>query len=88
MISAMRLMRYAPRAKTNFCVDVIGTDTSGDRELEVGCLGEALSGQVCGPERLQDHDLGVRELPFENRVGALLVRGDDQGMTLRFEEGP
>ena len=67
-------------------VDVVGADPGGDRELQLRRLGDALGGQVGGPERLRDDDLGVGQLALEHRVGPVLVGGDDQRVALRLEE--
>ena len=67
-------------------VDVVGADPGGDRELQVRGLGDPLGGQVRGPERLRDHHVRLRQPLLELGVRAVLVRGDDQGVTLRLEE--
>ena len=59
-------------------IDVVGADARGDRQLQLGRLGDPLGGQIGGPERLRDHDLRVRQLALEDRVRPVLVRGDDQ----------
>ena len=51
-------------------------------------LGDPLGGQVRRPERLGDDDVGVDELALEHRVGAVLVRGHDQRVTLALEVVP
>jgi hypothetical protein len=38
---------------------VIGTDAGGYCELEFGSFGDALGGQISGPEELGDHYFGV-----------------------------
>ena len=67
-------------------IDVVGADPGGDRELQVRRLGDPLRGQVRGPERLRDDDLGVGQLAVELRVGAVLVGGDDELVALALEE--
>ena len=47
-------------------IDVVGADAGGDRELELRRLGDPLGGQVGGPERLGDDDVGVGQLAFED----------------------
>ena len=59
-------------------VDVVGPDAGGDRQLEPGGLRDALGGQVSGPEGLGDDDVRVGQLPLEDGVGAVLVRGDNE----------
>ena len=59
-------------------VDVVRADPGGDRELQLRRLGDPLGGQVRGPERLRDDDVGVGQLALEDRVGPVLVGGDDQ----------
>ena len=63
-------------------IDVIRSDTGGDRQLELGRLGDALRGQVRRPKRLRDHDLRIWQLSLEDRIRAVLVGGDDQLMAL------
>ena len=77
-----------PAADRRLEVDVVGSDTGGDRELQLGRLGDALGGQVRRPERLGDHDIGVDELAFEDRTRSVLVGGDDERVAGRFEELP
>ena len=67
-------------------VDVVRADPGGQRQLELGCLGDPLRGQVGGPEGLGDHHIGVRKLSLEDRVGSILVRGDDQLVAASLEE--
>ena len=67
-------------------VDVVGADAGGQRELQLRRLGDPLGGQVGGPERLGDHDIGVGELALEDRVRAVLVGGDDQLVPGSLEE--
>ena len=69
-------------------VDVVGADAGGDRQLQVRRLGDPLGGQVGRPERLRDDDVGVGQLALEDRVGAVLVRGHDQRVTLALEVLP
>ncbi len=59
-----------------------------DGELQVRSLGHALGGEVGGPERLGDDDLGVEQLALEGGVGTVLVGGDDEVVALAFEKGP
>jgi len=66
-------------------VDVVGTDTSGDGDLQLLGLGEALSGEVTGVEGSGDDDFGVNQLLVEGGVLTLLVRGGDQGVALVLE---
>ncbi len=53
-------------------VVVIRPDPGGNRKLEVPGPGDALPGQVGGPERLGDDDIGVGQLALEDRVRAVL----------------
>ena len=46
-------------------VDMVGPDSSGDRELEVLRLGDPFGGQVGRPERLGNDDIGVDQLTLE-----------------------
>src|SRR3546814_6375610 len=64
-------------------IDMVGTDTSSERELELGRLGDALGRQIGGPEGLRDYYLSVGQLLLQHRNGAVLARGDDQRMALR-----
>jgi hypothetical protein len=68
-------------------VDVVGTDAGGERQLEVRRLGDPLRGQVRGPERLRDDDLGIGQVLVELRVGGVLVRGDHELVAEALEEG-
>ena len=61
-------------------VDVVGADAGRDRELQVRGLRDSLGGQVRGPERLRDHDVGVGQLALEDGVGAVLVGRDDEAV--------
>ena len=54
-------------------VHMVGTDAGGDGQAQLRGLGDPLRGQVPRPERLRDDDVGVRQLPLEHRVGAILV---------------
>src|SRR3546814_18558665 len=65
-------------------IDMVGTDTSSERELELGRLGDALGRQIGGPEGLRDYYLSVGQLLLQHRNGAVLARGDDQRMALRL----
>ena len=47
-------------------------------ELQLRRLGDPLGGQVRGPERLRDDDVGVGQLALELRVRPVLVGGDDE----------
>ena len=67
-------------------VDMVGTDSRGDRELEVLRFGYPLGGQIGRPERLRDHDVRIHELTLELRIGPVLVLGDDQLVPGRLEE--
>ncbi len=67
-------------------VDVIRADTGSDRELQIVGLADSLLGQVGGPERLRDNDVGVGQLPLEHAIRSVLVRGDDERVTLRLEK--
>lgn len=58
-------------------VDVVGTDTGGDTELEVLGLVDQVGGEVAGVEGGGDEDLGVDNVLLELGVGALLVVGND-----------
>ena len=48
--------------------------------LRFGRLRDPLGGQVGGPERLRDDDVGVGQLALEDGVGAVLVGGDDEAV--------
>src|SRR5512132_2841538 len=67
-------------------VDVVGADPRRDREPQLRRLRDALGSQVRGPKGLGDDDVGVDQLAFEHGAGAVLVRGNDQRMTLLFQE--
>ena len=67
-------------------VDVVRSDSGGDRELEVPCLGDPLSGQVRRPEWLGDHDVRVHEFPVEGRIDSVLVGGHDKSVASALEE--
>ena len=67
---------------------MVGPDPGGHGELEVRCLGDPLRGQVRGPERLRDDDLGVGELALEGGVRPVLVGRDDQLVATAFDEAP
>ncbi len=69
-------------------VDVVGADTGGDRKLEVFRLGDALFGQISGPEGLGNHHVGVHQLALENAVRPVLVRCHDELVSGRFQERP
>ena len=45
-------------------------------------------GQVRGPEWLGDHDLRLRQLTLEERIGPVLVRRHNQAMAAILEERP
>jgi len=66
-------------------VDVVGSDTSGNGNLEVLGLGEALSGKVTWVEWSGDDDLSVYEVLVEGRVLTLLVGGSDELVSLLLE---
>src|SRR5713226_2375407 len=66
--------------------DVVGADPRRDREFQLRRLRDPLGRQVRGPKRLRYDDVGVNQLAFEHGVGAVLVRGNDQRMTLLFQE--
>ena len=59
-------------------IDVVRSDSSRHGELQPGRLGDPLGRQVRRPERLGDHDLGLWKRALEDRVGTVLLRGDDQ----------
>jgi hypothetical protein len=67
-------------------IDVVGADARRDGKLQVLRFGNALRGEVGGPEWLRDHNVGVDKLLVEGRVGAFLVRGDDERMTGVLQE--
>ena len=67
-------------------VDVVGADAGGERQLQLRRLGDPLGGQVGGPERLGDDDLGLGQLALEDRVRPVLVGGDDQPVPAPLEE--
>jgi hypothetical protein len=66
-------------------VNVVGTDTGSDSELELLGLGQTLSSQVTGVEGGGDDDFSVDELLVEGGVLALLVGGGDQGVASIFQ---
>jgi hypothetical protein len=51
---------------------VIGPDPGGDRKFQVGCLADLLRGQVRGPERLGDGDVGTLEARARDRLRSSL----------------
>src|SRR2546422_6757702 len=59
----------------------VGTDTGRDRKLQLRCPFDALGRQVGRPEGLRNNDIGVSEFAFEDGVGAVFVRGNDQRVT-------
>lgn len=63
-------------------VNVVGTDTSSDGNLQVLCLGQTLCGEVAGVERSGDDDLGINKVLVESRVCTVLVRGGDELVAL------
>jgi len=67
-------------------IDVIRADPRRHRQLEVRRLGDPLRGQICRPERLRDHDLGVRKLSLEDRIGSVLVGRHDQPVAALLQE--
>lgn len=67
-------------------VDVVRSDTGSDTELEVLGAVQELLGSVSRVEGRGDQNLGVLDVLLELRVGALLVRGDDELVT--FTLGP
>lgn len=69
-------------------VDVVGADAGGQRQLQLRGAGDALGGEVGGPERLGYHHVGVGQFTVQLRVGALLVGGDDQGVAPGLQEFP
>ena len=58
-------------------VGMVQPDLSGNRELQPGRLGDALGGELGGPERLRDDDVGIQKLAFDFAVGSDLVRRHD-----------
>ena len=66
-------------------VNVVGTDSSSDAGLELGGLGEEGGGEVTRVEGGGDEDVGVDDLALESAVGTLLVRGDNNSVSLRLE---
>jgi hypothetical protein len=54
--------------------------------LSFGAFAIRSAVRYAGQKRLRDDDVGVHQLAFEHGVGAVLVRGDDQRMTLPFQE--
>ena len=75
-----------PAVDCGLQIDVVRADAGRDRELQLRRLRDAVRGQVRRPERLRDHDLGVGQLVLEDRVGAVLVRGDDEACGRALEE--
>src|SRR5207248_1319552 len=69
-------------------VDVVRADSGGDGELQLRRPRDPFRGQVGGPERLRDHDLGVRQLPVELRPVAVLIGPHDELVSLRLQELP
>src|SRR3546814_11827731 len=63
-------------------IDMVGTDTSSERELVLGRLGDAHGRQIGGPEGLRDYYLSVGRLLLPHRDGADLSRGDEPRMAL------
>ncbi len=58
---------------TGVQVDVVGSDTGSDTELEVLGSGDELPSQVAGMERGTDVDVGINDLLGKLGVGSLLV---------------
>jgi len=67
---------------------VVGSNTSGNGNLEVLRLRETLRSEVTRVEWSGDDDLGVNELLVELAVLALLVGGGHQCVALVFEPLP
>lgn len=59
-------------------VDVVGSDTSGDTELELLGLGDEVGGKITGVKGSGDEDLNLGQLFLEDRVRSLLVIGDNE----------
>jgi len=66
-------------------VNMIGTNTGSDGELEVLGLGETLSGEITRVEGSSDDDFSVDELLVKGGVLALFVGCGYQGVTLVLE---
>src|SRR3546814_4212730 len=66
-------------------IDMVGTDTSSERELELGRLGDALGRQIGGPEGLRDYYLSVGQLLLQHRNGAVLARGRSEEHTSELQ---
>jgi hypothetical protein len=66
-------------------VDMVRADTSGNSELELLGLGQALSGQVTGVEGSGDDDLSIDELLVELGTLTVLVGGGNEGVALVLE---
>ena len=66
-------------------VNVVGTNTGSDGELEVLGLGQALCGEVTGVEGSGDDDFGIDQLLVKSGVLTLLVGGSHQGVSLVLE---
>jgi hypothetical protein len=66
-------------------VDVVGTDTGGDGELEILGLGQTLRRQVTRVEGSSNDNLCVNELLVKLGVLALLVGSSDKGVALVLE---
>ena len=66
-------------------VDVVGTDTGGDTELQVLGLLHEVAGQVARVERSGDENLSIDDVLLEVAVGSFLAAGDNEFMTLRLQ---
>ena len=69
-------------------IDVIRTDSGGERQLELGRPLDPVRCQVGGPERLRDDDFRIGKVLVEYRVLAVLVRGHDQLVAETLEVAP
>ncbi|KAH3671631.1 hypothetical protein OGAPHI_000336 [Ogataea philodendri] len=66
-------------------VDVVGSNTSNNQQLEVLSLLDSLLGDVGWMERSGDDDVCIRDVLLQSGVRALLVGSDDQLMALLLE---
>ena len=65
---------------------MVRADAGGDGEFKAPRLRDALGGEVGGPERLRDYDVGVGELALEDAIRPVFVRGHHEGVAQALDE--
>src|SRR5215211_4519329 len=74
-------LRTSARIIITTCSEPIPAVTAS---LSLGAF--AIRSAFSGPEGVRDHDLGLRKLAIQHRVGPLLVGGDDQIVPASLDE--